>query len=189
MSPIDKCPMDNVLSVGCCYMTCRKKKTTSLLSRIRTTAMRVILVMCFILEPTLLTGRSCRFSAGVVDQNSWCTWYGSAQAFHMDQMVLDAKSALASHQIRTYRKPSSATSPSRRSLPSLEAALPTHIVSALENVSHLPLLMIEVQPLVSKNGILTKPFPRAFVFSMSPALQKCATWNSSWKYWYITLPS
>jgi len=65
------------------------------------------------------------------------------QAFHMDRMVLDAKSALASHQKRTYRKPPSATSPSRRSLSSLEAALPTHIVSALENVSHLPLLMIE----------------------------------------------
>ena len=66
MSPIAKYPLDNVRSVGYCYMTGRKKKTTSLLSRIRTTAMRVILVMCFILEPTLLTGRSCRFSAEVV---------------------------------------------------------------------------------------------------------------------------
>ena len=144
MSPIDKCPMDNVRSVGYCYMTVRKKKTTSLLSRIRTTAMRVILVMYYILEPTLLTGRSCRFSAEVLDLNNWCTWYGSAQAFNMDRMVVDAKSALASHQKRTYQKPSAATSPSRRSLPSLEAALPSHIVSALENVSHLPLLMIEV---------------------------------------------
>ena len=70
----------------------------------------------------------------------------------MDQMVLDAKSALASHQKRTYQKPSSATSPSRRSLPSLEAALPTQIVSALENVSHLPLLMIEVQSLAHLLG-------------------------------------
>ena len=68
----------------------------------------------------------------------------------MDRMVLDAKSALASHQKRTYRKPPSATSPSRRSLSSLEAALPTHIVSALENVSHLPLLMIEVSCILVK---------------------------------------
>ena len=76
----DKCPLwINVLGINDpmdrwpLTSMCRKNKTTSLLSRIRTTAMRVILAMCFILEPTLLTGRSCRFLAVVANQNSWCT--------------------------------------------------------------------------------------------------------------------
>ena len=69
----------------------------------------------------------------------------SHQAFHMDRMVLDARAALAAHQKRADLRPPS--SPSITSLPPAAtsvASLPPNLVSALDRVSHLPLLLIEV---------------------------------------------
>ena len=72
----------------------------------------------------------------------------SHQAFHMNRMVSDARAALAAHHKRADLKPS-ATTPSITSLPPAApstslASLPPNLVPALDRVSHLPLLLIEV---------------------------------------------
>ena len=72
----------------------------------------------------------------------------SHQAFHMDRMVSDAKAAVAGHHKRAHLKPTAVT-PSITSLNPAEPAtslalLPPNLVSALDRVSHLPLLLIEV---------------------------------------------
>ena len=107
-----------------------------------------------------------------------CKW--SHQAFHMDRMVSDARSALAAHHQRADLKFPGAT-PSITSLPSA-STLPPNLVSALARVSNLPLLLIEVQGWIFHWSLwLNKPFPRASVCWMSPALQNSAISNSSWR--------
>ena len=81
----------------------------------------------------------------------------------MDRMVSDARSALAAHHQRADLKSSSAT-PSITSMPS-PSTLPPNLVSALARVSHLPLLLIEVQGWILHNEVFieacdwTKPSP------------------------------
>ena len=99
----------------------------------------------------------------------------------MDRMVSDARSALAAHHQRADLKSSSAT-PSITSMPS-PSTLPPNLVSALARVSHLPLLLIEVQSWIFHWCLwLNKPLPRASVCWMSPALQNSAISNSSWRF-------
>ena len=66
----------------------------------------------------------------------------------MDRMVSDARAALAAHHKRADLNSTGAT-PSITSLAlpaaSSQASLPPNLVSALARVSHLPLLLIEVQ--------------------------------------------
>jgi len=76
-----------------------------------------------------------------------CIDWEVLQAFHMDRMVSDARSALAAQQKRADLKPPGAPGPSITSLPppaaSSVASLPPNLVSTLARVSHLPLLLIE----------------------------------------------
>jgi len=76
-----------------------------------------------------------------------CIDWEVLQAFNMDRMVSDARSALAAHHKRADLKPSLGATPSITSLPpaaaSSRASLPPKLVSALARVSHLPLLLIE----------------------------------------------
>ena len=113
-----------------------------------------------------------------------CKW--SPQAFHMDRMVSDARAALAAHHKRADLNSTGAT-PSITSLAlpaaSSLASLPPNLVSALARVSHLPLLLIEVQGWIFHWSLwLNKPLPRASVCWMSPALQNSAISNSSWRF-------
>merc|ERR1712018_389563 len=73
-----------------------------------------------------------------------CIDWEVLQAFHMDRMVSDARAALAAHQKKNAdMKPPSNASPSITSLPPPVASLPPYLVTALDRVSHLPLLLIE----------------------------------------------
>jgi len=76
-----------------------------------------------------------------------CIDWEVLQAFHMDRMVSDSRAAVAAYHSRADPKPS-ATTPSITSLPPAApstslASLPPNLVSALDRVSHLPLLLIE----------------------------------------------
>merc|ERR1712130_234712 len=85
-----------------------------------------------------------------------CIDWEVLQAFHMDRMVSDARAALAALQKKSAdMKPPSDASPSITSLPTSDASpsitslppsvasLPPYLVTALDRVSHLPLLLIE----------------------------------------------